>query len=336
MGENRFGAPSAALLLDGINAPDKGVRIADTILNVGQPTWTITIWFRSNDSSKIAQTLINTVPHTGIGIGYNYDGSQKLHYLIGNGVGWSGAPNHLHYSTSSVAMGIWASVALVKTGNEVQLYFNGDLEGKTIYDTSEWDHALSFYIGSVGTTPPSYEVFSGELDDLRIYDRALSGTEIRSLYNYESTLLEIRSAIATAQVVNGFVVGINVIDGGYGYTNAPSVTISGGGGTGATAIATVMDGVITAITVLDPGSGYISVPKVAVEPPPFSPKLSVEVSRVKVLMTVVPGAEYQLESSLNLEAWNPVGSPFTADAPEVVQELEVNAFGRYFRISQVP
>ncbi len=50
--------------------------------------------------------------------------------------------------------------------------------------------------------------------------------------------------------------GITVTNGGSGYTSIPVVTISGGGGTGATATATVADGVITAITVTNGGIGY--------------------------------------------------------------------------------
>lgn len=58
------------------------------------------------------------------------------------------------------------------------------------------------------------------------------------------------------------VVSIAVGNGGTGYTSAPSVAITDGGGSGATATATVVDGVVTAITVTDPGSGYTSAPTV--------------------------------------------------------------------------
>ena len=54
--------------------------------------------------------------------------------------------------------------------------------------------------------------------------------------------------------------------GGSGYTIAPGVSFTGGGGTGAAAIATVSGGVITAITMTNPGSGYTSVPTVVITP----------------------------------------------------------------------
>ena len=49
-----------------------------------------------------------------------------------------------------------------------------------------------------------------------------------------------------------------------GYNNIPTITLSGGGGYGATATATVSGGAITAINVVNPGRGYTSAPTVAI------------------------------------------------------------------------
>ncbi|HBO43948.1 MAG TPA: hypothetical protein DD670_08460, partial [Planctomycetaceae bacterium] len=51
---------------------------------------------------------------------------------------------------------------------------------------------------------------------------------------------------------------IALADGGSGYVGPPAVKITGGSGTGATAIANVAGGVVTGITVTNPGSGYES------------------------------------------------------------------------------
>ncbi len=59
------------------------------------------------------------------------------------------------------------------------------------------------------------------------------------------------------------VVGVTIVSAGTGYTSAPTVTLSGGGGTGATATATVANGRITGFTVTNGGSGYSSAPSVA-------------------------------------------------------------------------
>jgi hypothetical protein len=67
---------------------------------------------------------------------------------------------------------------------------------------------------------------------------------------------------------NEYVASITVNFGGSGYTTAPLVTISGGGGSGATAQANISGGAITSITMLTPGSGYSGTPTVTIAPPP--------------------------------------------------------------------
>lgn len=56
---------------------------------------------------------------------------------------------------------------------------------------------------------------------------------------------------------------IIVLAGGVGYTSAPTVNLTGGGGSGATATATVSGGKITDIAVTAGGSGYTSPPTVS-------------------------------------------------------------------------
>ena len=58
---------------------------------------------------------------------------------------------------------------------------------------------------------------------------------------------------------------ILIEDGGSGYTEIPLVTISGGGGTGATARAFIGSGAVKSIVVDNPGSGYTSTPTVNIE-----------------------------------------------------------------------
>jgi hypothetical protein len=62
--------------------------------------------------------------------------------------------------------------------------------------------------------------------------------------------------------VVGSVSGVTVTNGGSGYTSAPAVTFSGGGGTGAAAIAVLSGAAVASIVMTAPGSGYTSAPTV--------------------------------------------------------------------------
>ena len=79
-------------------------------------------------------------------------------------------------------------------------------------------------------------------------------------------------AKATASISGDVVANIIMTDTGLHYNSSlpPTVTISGGGGTGATGTATVSSsGLVTGITITNPGSGYTSAPVVAID---YSPK----------------------------------------------------------------
>jgi len=56
------------------------------------------------------------------------------------------------------------------------------------------------------------------------------------------------------------VISVAVTNGGSGYTDIPTVTLSGGGGSGATATATISGGVVTGVILTSLGSGYTSAP----------------------------------------------------------------------------
>lgn len=49
---------------------------------------------------------------------------------------------------------------------------------------------------------------------------------------------------------------ISVSNGGSGYMSAPTVSITGGSGTGATATATISGGIVTSLQITNPGTGY--------------------------------------------------------------------------------
>lgn len=63
--------------------------------------------------------------------------------------------------------------------------------------------------------------------------------------------------------VSGGVTAVTVNTQGTGYTSAPTVAFTGGGGTGATAQAVVLDGKVTAVQITSPGTGYTTAPTVA-------------------------------------------------------------------------
>ncbi len=72
-------------------------------------------------------------------------------------------------------------------------------------------------------------------------------------------------ATVSTCTADGSVLSVNVTAGGSGYTSAPTVSFSGGGGTGAAGTAVINAGthVVTGVTMTNAGSGYTSRPAVS-------------------------------------------------------------------------
>lgn len=81
-------------------------------------------------------------------------------------------------------------------------------------------------------------------------------------------------AKATPIIVNGFIIGATVTDGGCGYTNSPFIVFNGQGGSGAGGYGQVSGGSVTNIVVTNAGSGYPS-SAIAQVAPPILPTVSI-------------------------------------------------------------
>jgi hypothetical protein len=246
---------------------------------------------------------------------------------------------HLFRTTNNVfAINTWTHVAAVydQVAGARRIYVNGVKVAERI-DTpiTVLNSTATVLIGNVIQFALGNNCFDGLIDEWCFYSTALSTAEVQARYAAGNPIPH--AAIATSQIVNGFVVGITITDPGYGYTNAPVVEIAGGGGHGATAVAQVANGMVTGITITDAGIGYTDAPDILIASPPFVPWLDIAVSQVRVTQHVVLGHKYVLESSwkMNPNSWTPVGDPFTATNEVISQVFEVEMSGRYFRIREV-
>jgi predicted outer membrane repeat protein len=66
----------------------------------------------------------------------------------------------------------------------------------------------------------------------------------------------------TLAPTNGQVAGVLITNGGAGYTSAPTVTFTGGGGTGAAGTAIIANGAVIGVQMTNGGTGYTSAPTV--------------------------------------------------------------------------
>ncbi len=91
----------------------------------------------------------------------------------------------------------------------------------------------------------------------------LEGGHAAPTYIRKYTILKSAYAALTAGTPLTAVIGIALTAGGSGYLTAPTVTFSGGSGTGAAAIAQIRDGAVVALLLTAEGTGYVTTPTVA-------------------------------------------------------------------------
>jgi hypothetical protein len=271
--KDRFGKDNQAVSLKG------GFFEIEPVDFFGKPNpHSVSFWFRRNDNSAAAYLITRAGWAMGpsFGILDNYNTKNSLNVYT--------SKQDPFLDSSIIENNKWTQVCVVYNLDSASLYINGILNGeRQPFQYNDNYNVNQIRVGATVLYDGSpIQPFLGAIDDLRIYNRALSDTEVKALYDYESIPRQInpRIATATAQVVNGFVVGATITDAGYGYESNPVVTITGGGGTGAKATATQFNGVVTSITITNPGSGYTSTPTITIAPPPFPPRKATSTAQI--------------------------------------------------------
>jgi hypothetical protein len=82
--------------------------------------------------------------------------------------------------TKPVPLNTWTHVAVTYDGSSVRLYVNGDLDTSLTASGSVTTGTAPLTIGGLGTGPWS---FFGAVDELSLYNRALSVAEVQSIYS---------------------------------------------------------------------------------------------------------------------------------------------------------
>ena len=116
---------------------------------------------------------------------------------------------------------------------------------------------------SVGQVPSWGSAWSvqtgGDLFRTFPLSRVPSALSLGERVSIDAQTLYIVRAARTGRLV----AGVRITAGGSSYNSAPSVSFSGGGGSGAAGTALISSGAVTGVLITDPGQGYTGVPNVS-------------------------------------------------------------------------
>ena len=174
---DRYGNPNSAYSFIGSNQ----IVVSPNFYDNGWSSSTISIWFNTSSLSQQHQALFNTIPHDGEAIVWNHSAAPNkiCHWKNENtSVGsWNiFAPNALNYN--NVQENNWINISIVKNNMQYSYYVNGILDKVSISSIAALNQLSAIRFGSIGTT----EFFNGKLDDIAIWNRALTSAEVQQLY----------------------------------------------------------------------------------------------------------------------------------------------------------
>jgi hypothetical protein len=95
---------------------------------------------------------------------------------------YDGSNHNLNSITSGNIVGKWTHVVLVSDSTSQKLYINGQYDNSNSVGALNWEGDSRFQIGGISDNAP-YD-FNGQIDETRIYNRALSPDEIKKLYEW--------------------------------------------------------------------------------------------------------------------------------------------------------
>ncbi len=138
---------------------------------------TISGWVRLTDFGKTQNTFFDVSPHNVLTISLNRTGIGNTHVFIGNSTVWLGTPSII--SSTNLTLNQWHYIAFTCDGIVSRLFHDGRLVGSSPHIPSNFG---TFYrLGRLAH--PAVEAFRGSLDEVRIYNRALSASEVRANFN---------------------------------------------------------------------------------------------------------------------------------------------------------
>ncbi len=140
--------------------------------NIGSGNFTLMAWIYLNSyspGSATGPTILSNgsyIPYFGVQVG----GSHALVFY------WGGA----NAFNTPVALGTWNLAVLTRNGGVISAYLNGVREATT-YSNSTYMNNTTMYWGE--SSSGGGDRTNGLVDDVRIYNRALSAAEVQALYN---------------------------------------------------------------------------------------------------------------------------------------------------------
>ncbi len=179
--EDRMGQARGSAEFDGVDDyVDAG---NDASLDVGDGDFTVSFWFDTTkmDGNIISDKYDDSISSAGWCI-YPDSPLKRIRVRVSDG------SNQVAFSglTENLVDGSWYHGVVLRSGDNLTVYVNGVYDGSISgVESYNLNNNQNIFIGKQGDDN-SNRFFDGLIDDVRIYNRALSEDEIKALYGHYS------------------------------------------------------------------------------------------------------------------------------------------------------
>jgi hypothetical protein len=179
---DRFGVANHAYLFNGV---DSMVRFPETLFGPTNAAWTVSAWVTTGSGPYVNNQLVFSKGSynggAGLGIISNY-------LYFGVHVGYPQTDPQVY--TPARLNSVMHLVGVYEKGQSISFYVDGILRTNEPVSSDSLTVLTGFpllsSIGAYDYTPGPYAFFQGIIDDVRVYTRALSPSEVQQLYQFES------------------------------------------------------------------------------------------------------------------------------------------------------
>jgi len=206
-----------------LNGIDSGVDlVASNILSPNDNSWTQSLWFQSDMGTSIGiiqigiLTLVRSGGGSATNIQLNPSGVGYLEVRYRNSVGWESL---LGPTLATLGAG-WHHVVYSYDGTTSKLYVDGVLYNSAVDSTFL---GFSSDIARIGHKT-GIAFFEGSLDNVMIFDKVLSLSEIQYLYSIQNKI-EGFSSVSEQIVIKGIPLSLSIYNGSFTNTFGESGVI---------------------------------------------------------------------------------------------------------------
>jgi len=186
--DDRFGNPNSAYQFDGVN---DAIRISNAFDNKrpGEDEFTMSIWMKADDN-KTGCLLSQTTSCSTYSEDYFVLALTYVHNYSDIYAQFYNHSPFVSFNDDLVFDDDWHQIIYTYSSGTAKLYLNGELKSMNVYNHNpqsfNYSSDVDWVIGGAHINNCSHNNnFSGWLDDVRIYGRALTEDEVKELHKLE-------------------------------------------------------------------------------------------------------------------------------------------------------